>query len=163
MSTIRRYSTGQLIAAALVFFALLAVAVPANLKSRSKNRHRKVLRYIMAFQSAACTYQNTSPALRFFRDTREVADKGFPLMANNYGYNFSYVTDRTQLRFVFVAIPDDENSDDTAFYGDEMGTIYTTQISQAMRESLLPELMGVDKVRFDNEVDKRLPGDWVPY
>mgnify|MGYP000978809769 CR=1 FL=1 len=163
MSIMHRYSTGQLVAACLVFFALLAIAIPANLKARSKNRHRKVLRYIMAFQSAACNYQNTSPALRFYRDASEVTSKGFPFTANNYGYNFSYVTDRAQLRFVFAAIPDDENSDDTAFYGDETGTIYTSQVTKAQREELLPELMGIDKVKFENGVDKRLPGDWVPY
>ncbi|MFA4986616.1 MAG: hypothetical protein WC712_08540 [Candidatus Brocadiia bacterium] len=161
MDWVKRIDLGRILAATAVFLVLVLIALPANFRSRSDARYKRVLKYVLSFQSAAARFQNDSPALRFFADTEEIRKSGFALQDKLEGYYFIYVVDKNRFRFTFIALPDPESSDQKAFYGDETGTVYTTLLDSSTLKNELNPITLPSHINFDNEPPRRLPGDWV--
>ena len=117
---------------------------------------------MMAFQNAACRYQNSNPALRVFRDKEAARTKEFPFKETGWGFDFTYLSDKSGRLYVLLAMPEKGNGDETAFYADETGTIYTTTADEELkikyRTTTLENLAD-----FNADIDERLPGAWLPY
>ncbi|MDZ7816238.1 MAG: hypothetical protein U5N86_09655 [Planctomycetota bacterium] len=157
-----RYSVGHFIATGAVFIVLVAFAIPANIRSGREVNHKKTLRYMMAFQNAACRYQNSNPALRVFRDSETARSNDFPFKDNGWGFDFTYISDQSGRLYVLLAMPEDGNGDDTAFYADETGTIYITTADEDLK--IKYRVTSLENLAdFSADIDERLPGAWLPY
>lgn len=152
---------GKIIATAVVFIVLIAIAVPTRINSSREKENRKVIRYLMSFQAASARYQNDSPSLRFFADTTEAKREGYPHEDNDLGYNFIYMTDKSRTKFCYLAVPDANNSATKTFLADETGRIYTCNVDGKMRDNLAADIIP-NEINFNLDPEKRIPGDWLP-